>query len=185
MITARRAFDHLGITVPDLDKAVALFVDVFGFEVAFTAGPYADFGYVWPGEAEPERGGLRHANLVLGDSFNLELLEYSERANVNDGPIPRPADRGGFHLAFHVDDIYVAAEELGSWPGVQALTQVNIEDAPPMDGTRWAYFLTELGLVIELIQWEPGMSYERCTHIRMALPQWAGLQQTKSTRHQK
>lgn len=178
MLTVQRAFDHLGIAVPDLDKAVDFFVDVLGFQVAFRAGPYHDFGYIWPGEDSPERGTLRHANLVLGDTFNLELLQYTDRSRSLSAPVPRPADPGGWHLAFHVDDIHVAADELSRRADVQALTQVNVEDAPPMDGTRWAYFLTDLGLVLELIQWDPGMSYESCTHVRMAAPRWASPQRT-------
>lgn len=174
MLSVNRAFDHLGVAVPNLDKAVDFFVDVLGFEVAFRAGPYPNFGYRWPGEDEPELGTLRHANLVLGNTFNLELLEYADRSIPAPGPAPRPADPGGWHLAFHVDDIHRAAQELGERADVQPLTEVNVEDEPPMDGTRWAYFLTEIGVVIELIQWDPGMSYETCTHVRMAPPQFAG-----------
>ncbi|MFB9663920.1 VOC family protein [Curtobacterium albidum] len=29
------AIDHVGITVPDLERAVRFFVDVFGFQVTF------------------------------------------------------------------------------------------------------------------------------------------------------
>ena len=40
MIHTKRAFDHVGMAVPDLDQAVDFFVDVFGFDVVITAGPY-------------------------------------------------------------------------------------------------------------------------------------------------
>lgn len=53
MIKARRAFDHVGMAVPDLDQAVEFFVDALGFDVVITAGPYDDFGYVWPGDSGP------------------------------------------------------------------------------------------------------------------------------------
>ena len=38
MIKARRAFDHVGMAVPDLDQAVDFFVDALGFDVVIKAG---------------------------------------------------------------------------------------------------------------------------------------------------
>ncbi|WP_349453484.1 VOC family protein [Nonomuraea sp. B19D2] len=63
------AVDHLGITVPDLDEAIAFFVDVFGFDVVLQAGPYDDFGYVWPGNDGPEKASLQLAVLKLGETL--------------------------------------------------------------------------------------------------------------------
>ncbi|MDP9696215.1 UNVERIFIED_ORG: catechol 2,3-dioxygenase-like lactoylglutathione lyase family enzyme [Arthrobacter globiformis] len=177
MIQTKRAFDHVGMAVPDLDEAVNFFVDVFGFDVVITAGPYDDFGYVWPGEASPEKGTLRQANLILGDSFNLELLEYTNRSVEGEGPAPRPADPGGMHLAFHVDDIRAATEELKQRSDVQALSDINREDGPPLNGLLWAYFRTNFGLVFELIQWQPGtLPYEATTSLRMVPPAWVATE---------
>lgn len=174
MINVRRSFDHIGMAVPDLDHAVAFFVDALGFDVAITAGPYDNFGYVWPGETEPEAGTLRQANLVLGDSFNLELLEYTNRTVAEQGPAPRPADPGGMHLAFHVDDIHAAVDELKRRSDITSLSEVIREDGPPLDGLLWTYFRTDFGLVLELIQWQPGtLPYEATTPHRMAPPPWA------------
>ena len=172
MITARRAFDHVGLAVPNLDEAVSFFVDAFGFDVVITAGPYDNFGYTWPGDAGPERGTLRQANLVLGDSFNLELLEYTDRTVEIPNRAPRPADPGGWHLCLHVDDIDSASAELAARPDTDAISEV-ISEEDGLDGLRWAYFRTTWGLVVELIQWQPGMPYEGHTHCRMALPRWA------------
>jgi len=173
MIKARRAFDHVGLAVPNLDQAVEFFVDAFGFDVVITAGPYDDFGYVWPGESEPERGTLRQANLVLGDSFNLELLEYTDRTAEIPNKAPRPADPGGWHLCLHVDDIHSASAELAARPDTESISEIIREEGDPMDGLQWAYFRTVWGLVVELIQWQPGMPYEHHAHCRMALPRWA------------
>ena len=172
MITVKRAFDHVGLAVPDLEKAVAFFVDALGFDVVIEAGPYDDFGYVWPGEDGPERGTLRQANLVLGDSFNLELLEYTNRQVRLPDAAPRPADPGGWHLCLHVDDIETAGAELTARADTEAISEI-IREQDDMDGLKWAYFRTDWGLVLELIQWQPGMPYERKTHHRMALPRFA------------
>ncbi|WP_083211276.1 VOC family protein [Mycolicibacterium porcinum] len=173
MIKARRAFDHLGMAVPNLDQAVDFFVDALGFDVVIKAGPYDNFGYIWPGDTEPERGTLRQANLVLGDSFNLELLEYSDRSADVPDRAPRPADPGGWHLALHVDDIHAASKELSERPDTQSISEIIREEGDPMDGLLWTYLRTDWGLVLELIQWQPGLPYERTTALRMALPRWA------------
>ncbi|MFC8181711.1 VOC family protein [Rhodococcus sp. NPDC057297] len=172
MINVKRAFDHLGMAVPNLEQAVDFFVDALGFDVVITAGPYDDFGYIWPGETEPEPGTLRQANLVLGDSFNLELLEYTNRTAELPNAAPRPADPGGWHLCMHVDDIDAASAELTARADTESISPV-IREQDDMDGLRWAYFRTDWGLVLELIQWQPGMPYERGTTHRMALPRWA------------
>ena len=91
MAWTRIAVDHLGITVPDLDEAIEFFVDVFGFDVVLQAGPYDDFGYVWPGNDGPEKASLRLAVLKIGDSHNIELLEYTNRTGAEDRPAPQPA----------------------------------------------------------------------------------------------
>jgi catechol 2,3-dioxygenase-like lactoylglutathione lyase family enzyme len=172
MISVKRAFDHVGLAVPDLDQAVAFFVDVLGFDVVVTMGPYDDFGYVWPGDSGPEKGTLRQANLVLADSFNLELLEYSNRRISLPDRAPRPADPGGWHLAMHVDDIARAREEILQRPDVQPLSDAIAEEGD-LEGLQWAYFRTDWGLVLEFIQWQPGMPYEAHTTVRFAEPQWA------------
>ncbi|OPX08053.1 VOC family protein [Mycobacterium sp. AT1] len=173
MIKARRAFDHVGMAVPDLDQAVEFFVDALGFDVVITAGPYDDFGYVWPGDSGPERGTLRQANLVLGTSFNLELLEYTNRTAELPNKVARPADPGGWHLCLHVDDIHAASAELAERSDTQSISEIILEEGDPMDGLLWTYLRTDWGLVLELIQWNPGLPYERNTALRMALPQWA------------
>ncbi|WP_037139273.1 VOC family protein [Rhodococcoides fascians] len=172
MIKAKRAFDHVGMAAPNLEQAVDFFVDALGFDVVITAGPYDDFGYVWPGDDAPEAGTLRQANLVLGDSFNLELLEYTNRTAELPSAAPRPADPGGWHLCLHVDDIVAASAELVERNDTESISDV-IREENDMDGLQWAYFRTEWGLVLELIQWQPGMPYERNTPHRMALPRWA------------
>ncbi|MDF2896729.1 MAG: hypothetical protein K0Q46_3515 [Rhodococcus erythropolis] len=172
MINVKRAFDHVGMAVPDLEQAVDFFVDALGFDVVITAGPYDDFGYIWPGEKSPEPGTLRQANLVLGDSFNLELLEYTNRTAELPNAAPRPADPGGWHLCLHVDDIETAGAELAAREDTESISKI-IREEDDMDGLQWAYFRTDWGLVLELIQWHPGMPYERKTPHRMALPRWA------------
>jgi catechol 2,3-dioxygenase-like lactoylglutathione lyase family enzyme len=172
MISGKIAIDHVGLSVPNLDQAVSFFNEVFGFETVFYTDPYEDVGWVWPGETEPERLTLRIAVLQHEGQHNLELLEYSDRAAPPETKPPRPADPGGMHLAFYVEDIYAAEQELRQRKDVRFLSPVALEEGGPISGTDWSYLLTDWGLVIELIRWKPGLPYEAHTHARMVTPPW-------------
>lgn len=172
MITSRLAIDHIGITVPDLDEAVSFFVEVLGFDLVLQGGPYDDFGYIWPGQRQSEKGDFRLAIVSHGGTHNVELLEYATRERPNDRPAPEPADPGGMHLALHVEDIHEAAAQLGAHDGVREIAPPQREDGGALDGIHWAYFLTSFGLVVELIQWDTGLPYEATTAARLAPPPW-------------
>jgi catechol 2,3-dioxygenase-like lactoylglutathione lyase family enzyme len=173
MVNSRLAIDHVGLSVPDLDTAVAFFQEVFGFELVFFTDPYEDVGWVWPGESEPEKVTLRIAVLQHDGMENIELLEYGNRAKPDRAEPPRPADRGGMHLAFYVEDIYGVEQELRKRNDVRFLSPVIMEEGGPIHGTDWSYILTDWGLTIELIRWIPGeLPYEQHTDKRMVAPHW-------------
>lgn len=171
-MSGRIAIDHVGVTVPDLDEATAFFVDVFGFDVVLRSGPYDDFGYTWPGNDGPEQASLRLAVLKLGNGYNLELLEYTNRRIAPERPAPQPADRGGMHLAFYVEDVHELAQILTARDDITVLAPVQVEEGGPLDGLIWSYFLTSFGVVIELIRWEPGLPYEATSAHRLVPPPW-------------
>src|ERR1700753_1750145 len=104
-VPTMRAVDHVAYTVPDLDAAVAFFVDHFGAELIFRDGPFADSG----GDAMQRRldvdpkATCSLAMLRLGRHHNVELFEYD--APEQSDALPRNSDVGGHHLAFYVDDI--------------------------------------------------------------------------------
>jgi catechol 2,3-dioxygenase-like lactoylglutathione lyase family enzyme len=173
VVNSRIAIDHIGLSVPNLDQAVKFFQDVFGFDVVFYTDPYGDVGWVWPGETEPEKLTLRIAVLEHDGMDNIELLEYSNRSVRDSGPVPRPADPGGTHLAFYVEDIYEVEKQLRKRDDIRFLSPVTMEEGGPIHGTDWSYILTDWGLTIELIRWTPGeLPYEQHTHKRMVAPHW-------------
>ena len=94
---------------------------------------------------------------MLGDSFNLELLEYTNRSVEVPNMVARPADPGGWHLCLHVDDIHAANAELVARPDTHSISEIIREEGDPMDGLLWTYLRTDFGLVLELIQWQPGL----------------------------
>ena len=77
-----RAFSHVGITVPDIDKAVEWYAAVFGFTLL--AGPMDVRGGEGPaGETAGDifgarLGGFRLAHMLGGDGVGLEIFEFLE-----------------------------------------------------------------------------------------------------------
>lgn len=139
--------NHTGITVKDLDRSIAMFCELFGFEqidrssrdpaiistVTGVAGAEVDIAYVRNGAAR------------------LELLAYSAPADAADLR-PRPHDLGSLHLALNVTDMDALLERALAWPLVPVGKEVRI-DAGPNEGARIIYLSTpEEGLIIELIQ---------------------------------
>lgn len=173
MLNTRVAIDHVGVSVPDLSQAVEFFVDVFGCELVYEAGPYPNVGYFWPGESAPEPATVRLAVLNHNDTHNIELLEYTEKPRNGNDVAPRPSDRGGSHLAFHVEDITVAVEQLKQRSDVAFLGEVDREQGGPIDGLDWVYLQTSWGLIIELLSYRPGLPYEATTTARMVPPPWS------------
>ena len=151
MIPGLRHVDHVGLTVPDLDSAVAFFTEHFGAEELYRSrrGPDADF---MPGNFEvPADAALELSMLRLPPNMNLELFEWTS-ADRRTGQ-PRPVDPGGNHLCFVVDDVDAAVRYLAGVPGVRILGEVKqvASDSPHVAGNRWTYLTTPWGQQLELV----------------------------------
>ncbi len=139
--------NHTGITVGDLDAAVHLFGDVFGFAVVSRAprDPAIISRVIGVPGVEVEIAYMRNES-----GGTLELLSY----RVPDGVktfLPRACDLGSLHLGFDVEDIDAALEK-AAHHGVELMGDVVIIDAGPNKGSRIAYLRGREGLVLELIQ---------------------------------
>ena len=99
--------DHVGIAVPDLDEAIAMYRNAFGLESVH--------------EEVNEEQGVREAMLRIGDGYIQLLAPLSD-----DSPIGKFLARSGpgiQQVAFGVDDIDAAGEHLRS-AGVRVLYDV-------------------------------------------------------------
>ncbi|MDQ2662343.1 MAG: VOC family protein [Actinomycetota bacterium] len=146
-----RHLDHVGLTVPDLDAAVAFFVEHFGAEELYrsTRGPDAAF---MPENFDVDAdAALELSMLRLPPNVNLELFQWTGAERHLDPP--RASDAGGRHLCFVVDDVDAAVAHLSRVPGVRILGEVKEvgQDSPHVAGNRWTYFLTPWGLQLELV----------------------------------
>lgn len=93
-------FGHVGLTVSDLDRSVAFYTAVFGFE----PGMRVRRNGAWIGEIVGEPADLEFAHLHLPSGLHLELIQYRmpEPLSPSDGLTWRP---GHQHFCLTVTDI--------------------------------------------------------------------------------
>ncbi|MFF2111808.1 VOC family protein [Rhodococcus koreensis] len=162
--------DHVAYTVPDLDAAVAFFVDHFAGECIFFDGPFSDSedGMARRLNVHPDAK-CRLAMVRLGLTTNIELFEYSAPDQTTQPP--RNSDIGGHHLALYVDDIDEGYDYVRSIPGVVVMAGPNgVAPDSPVAGQRWFYFLTPWGMHMELTSCPGGSFYAGLPGERMAPP---------------
>jgi len=152
--------DHVGLTVPDIDEAVAWFEDVMGATAPLSFGPISD-----------PQGTLMHdllgvdaravidriTLLRIGHSANIELFQYE--APDQRQTHPRNSDWSGHHIAFYVTDIDAAVAYMED-KGVEKFFGPFSLTAGPAAGQSIKYFKTPFGTYVELISYPHGMAYE-------------------------
>lgn len=148
-----RGIEHIGITVPDLDAAVAFFIDVIGCTRVFDGAMGPDPAAMRATLAVPEDASLRYAFLRCANGPNLEVFEYTTADQRPEGP--RNSDIGGHHLCFYVDDIAAAVEHLQAH-GVTVMLPVSHIESGPAAGSRWVYVRAPWGLQLELVSFPSG-----------------------------
>ena len=141
------ATNHTGFTVADLDKTVAYFEEVLGYEVLSKA-PRAI-------KNQQRVTGVPGADVrvayILKAGHVLELQEY-RGPEGRDHVRPRIVDVGSAHIAVDVDDLdaAVAASEPH---GVIPFGEIITVDQGPNTGNRIVYVrFPDDGMVVEFIQ---------------------------------
>jgi catechol 2,3-dioxygenase-like lactoylglutathione lyase family enzyme len=158
--------DHVALTVPDLQQAMAFFIDVLGCEHVFTAGPFSDPGGDWmqTNLGVHPRAATTLALLRCGPSQNIELFEYETPEQTTS--LPRNSDSGASHIAFRVTDMDRAVAYLKAQPGVTVLGEPTLVAGQPNGGLRFVYFRTPWGQSMELVCYDR-MDYEATTSARL------------------
>jgi len=153
--------DHVGITVPDIDQAVAWFEDVMGCVAPLTFGPFSDPTGTFMQDlldVDP-RAVVEQITMVrCGRSANIELFKYT--APDQRTTFPKNSDWAGHHIAFYVTDIDAAVAYMVSKGAQKFLGPLPVTDGPAA-GQSINYFRTPFGTYIELISYPNGMAYER------------------------
>lgn len=144
-------FFHAGVTVSDMERALAFYRDGLGLEIEFDKelhGPYLkvvldlDFDYI------------RAVYLRIPGGGFVELLEYHGIERLSAAS--RPNDYGAGHVCFYVDDLEAVYARLRD-AGYRARSEgvVDITEGPNA-GARSVYMLDPDGYRVELLQKRPG-----------------------------
>ncbi len=145
--------DHTGITVSNLERSLAFWRDVIGFEFSHTAHQ--------SGELAKEITGVSGAELKLGvmkapGGHKIELLEYlapADRKKVN----LRPCDVGSMHVALLVNNLDAILERIAV-SGWKAAGKPQTLKTGPNAGKRVVYVRDPDGMTIEFMQPPNGSS---------------------------
>ena len=152
--------DHVGLTVPDIDEAVAWFEDVMGASAPLSFGPISDpQGTLMHDLLGVDRSAAidRITVLRIGHSANIELFQYEAPNQLHTHP--RNSDWSGHHIAFYVTDIDTAVAYMEG-KGVEKFLGPFPLTAGPAAGQTINYFRTPFGTDVELISYPHGMAYQ-------------------------
>lgn len=140
------AADHTGITVANLERSLAFWRDVLGFELSHR--PHQT------GSLASQITGVPGAEISIavlkGYGHKIELLEYlapPDRQNLR----PRPCDVGSVHVAFQVDNLDALLSAIAT-SGWKAAGQPQTLTAGPNTGKRVVYVRDPDGTTIEFMQ---------------------------------
>lgn len=138
---------HMGLQVADLDRSVAFYRDILGFEIVFAWNPQAAYIRELVGYPDAD---IHAAILRLpGSDVFLELMEYRnvERTPVDTGT----ANPGTAHIAFYVDDLETLYADLTA-RGARSVSKPVTPTIGPNEGGRAVYLIDPDGIRVELIQ---------------------------------
>jgi catechol 2,3-dioxygenase-like lactoylglutathione lyase family enzyme len=140
------AADHTGITVSDLDRSLAFWHDVLGFELSHRAHQ--------TGQLAAEITGVPGAEILIAvlraPGHKIELLEYRAPADRKQLQ-PRPCDVGSIHVALTVDDLDAVLETIAA-SGWKAAGQPQTLQTGPNAGKRVVYVRDPDGTTLEFMQ---------------------------------
>ena len=144
------AADHTGITVSNLERALAFWRDVLGLEPSHTAHQTGRLAEEITGIAGAE---IKLAVVKTPSGHKIELLEYlapTDRKHVD----LRPCDVGHVHVALLVDDLDAILERIGA-SGWKAAGKPQTLKTGPNAEKRVVYVRDPDGATIEFMQLPP------------------------------
>ena len=142
------AADHTGITVSSLERSLAFWRDVLGFELSHTAHQTGEMASEITGVAGAE---IKLAVVKTPGGHKIELLEYIAPADRRRHVDFRPCDVGSVHVALIVDDLdaVLSAINVSGW---KAAGKPQTLQSGPNAGKRVVYVRDPDGTTIEFMQ---------------------------------
>jgi catechol 2,3-dioxygenase-like lactoylglutathione lyase family enzyme len=139
--------DHTGITVSNLERSLAFWRDVLGFEFSHTAHQKGELAKEITGVEGSE---IKLAVLKTPGGHKIELLEYLAPADRKRANL-RPCDVASVHVALLVDDLEAVLHKIAA-SGWKAAGKAQRLQSGPNAGKRVVYVRDPDGTTIELMQ---------------------------------
>ncbi|HEX4632026.1 MAG TPA: VOC family protein [Chthoniobacterales bacterium] len=144
--------DHSGITVSNLERSLAFWRDVLGFELSHRAHQ--------KGELAEQITGVQGAEILIAvvkaPGHKIELLEYRAPGDRKKLDV-RPCDVGSVHIALTVDNLDAVLDTIAA-SGWKAAGQPQTLTLGPNAGKRVIYVRDPDGTTIELMQPPPAQN---------------------------
>ncbi len=140
------AADHTGITVSNLERSLAFWRDVLGFELSHRAHHAGDLA----SEVTGVPGAEISLAVLKGYGHKIELLEYLAPPVRNQVGL-RPCDVGSVHVALLVDDLDVVLERIAASGWLSAGKPQTLKSGPNT-GKRVVYVRDMDGTTVEFMQ---------------------------------
>ena len=139
--------DHTGITVSHLERSLAFWRDVLGFELSHTAHQQGELAQEITGVEGAE---IKLAVLKTPAGHKIELLEYLAPEDRKRADL-RPCDVGSVHVALLVDDLDLVLDRIAT-SGWKAAGKPQTLTRGPNAGKRVVYVSDPDGTTIEFMQ---------------------------------
>jgi len=139
--------DHTGITVSNLERSLAFWRDVLGFELSHTAHQKGELAKEITGVEGAE---IKLAVLKTAGGHKIELLEYLAPADRKRGNL-RPCDVGSVHVALLVEDLDAVLTQIAA-SGWKTAGKPQTLSTGPNAGKRVVYVRDPDGTTIEFMQ---------------------------------
>ena len=141
------AADHTGITVSNLERSLAFWRDVLGFELSHTAHQTGELAREITGVTGAE---IKLAVLKTPGGHKIELLEYLASPDRKHAGV-RPCDVGHAHVALLVDNLDAILDKIGA-SGWRAAGEPQTLKTGPNAGKRVVYVRDPDGTTIEFME---------------------------------
>jgi catechol 2,3-dioxygenase-like lactoylglutathione lyase family enzyme len=139
--------DHTGITVSNLERSLAFWRDVLGFEVSHTAHQKGELAEKITGVEGAE---IKLVVLRAPGGHKIEILEYLAPADRRHVSL-RPCDVSSAHVALLVEDLDAVLAQIAA-SGWKAAGEPQRLTAGPNAGKRVIYARDPDGITIEFMQ---------------------------------
>jgi lactoylglutathione lyase family protein len=159
-------FSHIGITVPDLDRAVEFYAKAFDLYVIM--GPTtinhdeSAIGQMCDDVFGPGWGSFRIAHLATGDGIGIELFEFpTTTPEVRPFEYWRP---GLFHFCLQDEDLEGRVKRIEALGGKQRMQQVR-RYYPGQKPYRMVYCDDPFGNIVELYSHSYELTYSAGAYV--------------------